>query len=251
MESVIIRVQKNYKLLLIEELAEAGNKKAMLEMARYYFDQKNEKLSTEKSELILRYLLELSEDTAISEDDKKFAMLLLGIMHYVGRGVEQSYKEAVKWYEKAADKLDLYALCNLGYCYYYGRDVEIDYQKAYSCFSQSAFLRNPNAMYKLGDIFFNGYHAVEDKEAAFFWYTEAYNHTDNNSYERPNIEYRLGKCFLYGDGTGQNLYTALNLLRSAELGFLRLIEDGDDFAELTLRDVRVKIDEVRALIYTH
>ena len=41
---VIIMEQKNYKLLLIEELAEAGNKKAMLEMARHYSDRKNEKM---------------------------------------------------------------------------------------------------------------------------------------------------------------------------------------------------------------
>ena len=239
----------NYKLRLIEELAEAGNKKAMLEMARHHIDQKNEELPTEKSELILRCLVELSEDTAISEDDKKHAMLLLGIMHYAGRGVERNYKEAVKWYEKAADKLDSYALCNLGYCYYYGRDVDIDYQRAYSYFSQSAFLGNPNAMYKLGDIFCNGYHVGEDKEAAFFWYTEAYNHTDDKSCERPNINYRLGKCFLHGDGTGQNLYAALGLLENAELGFMKLIEDGDDFAELSLRDVRAKIDEARTLIY--
>jgi hypothetical protein len=241
--------QKNYRILLVEELAETGNKKAMLEMARYYIDRKNEELSTEKSKLILRYLLELSEDATISEDDKKFAILLLGIMYYVGRGVEQSYKEAVKWYEKAADKLDSYALCNLGYCYYYGRDLDIDYKKAYSYFAHSAFLENPNAMYKLGDMFYNGYHVNENKNAAFFWYMEAYNHTDKNSYERPNIEYRLGKCFLYGYGIGQNLYTALNLLQAAELGFLKLVQEGDTFAGLTLPDVKRKIDETRTMIY--
>ena len=242
--------QKNYKLLLIEELAEAGNKKAMLEMARHYIDRKNEELSAEKGDLILRYLLELAEDENLSEDDNKFAMLLLGIMHYVGRGVKQSYAEAVKWYEKAADKLDSYALCNLGYCYYYGRDMDVDYSKAYAYFSHSAFLENPNAMYKLGDMFYNGYHVSEDKDAAFFWYLEAYNIVKQSGYcEKPNIEYRLGKCFLYGHGAGKNLYNALTLLQNAELGFLKLIGDGDQFAGLTLPDVRSKIDEVRSLIY--
>jgi len=206
--------------------------------------KKNEVLAKDKSELIQRYLLELSEDDALEKDDTKFAMLLLGIMHYIGRGVNQNYSEAVRWYEKAADKLDSYGLCNLGYCYYYGRDIPIDYEKAYSSFSQSSFLGNPNAMYKLGDMFDKGFHVIEDKNAAFFWYREAHMHTKESDIERPNIEYRLGKCFLYGKGVEQNLYTALTLLQNAEFGFFRQIDEGDSFAELTLPSVRNEIDNV-------
>ena len=242
-------VQKNYKLLLIEELAAAGHKKPMLEMARYYVDKKTEVMSAEKSELIRGYLLELSEDDEISDDDRKFAMLLLGIMYYVGRGVEQSYREAAKWYEKAADKLDPYALCNLGYCYYYGRDMDVDYARAYSCFSYSAFLGNPNSMYKLGDMFYSGYHVNEDKDAAFFWYGEAYRFSDKNDVERPSIEYRLGKCFLYGHGVAQDLHTALNILQTAEIGFFKQIKEGAPFAELTLPSVKKEIDNARSMIY--
>jgi len=39
-ETKSLEITPNYKILLIEELATAGNKKAMLEMARYYIDQK-------------------------------------------------------------------------------------------------------------------------------------------------------------------------------------------------------------------
>jgi len=241
--------QVNYKLLLIEELAEMGHKKAMLEVARYYVDKKDEILSVEKGELIRRYLIELSEDAELDKDDSMFAMLLLGIMYYVGRGVEQNYREAVMWYEKAGDKMDSYALCNLGYCYYYGRDIAVDYSKAYPCFSYSSFLGNPNAMYKLGDMFYNGYHVDEDKDAAFFWYGEAHRFTKKEDEERPSIEYRLGKCFLYGHGVEQNLYAALNLLQAAEFGFFNQIKAGDSFAELTLPSVTKEIDIVRAMIY--
>jgi len=242
--------QKNYKILMVEELAAAGNKKAMFEMARYYLDTKAETLSADKGDLILRYLLELAKDDDLSEDDSKYAMLLLGIMYYVGRGVEQSYIKAVEWYEKAADKLDSYGLCNLGYCYYYGRDIPVDYEKAYSCFSQSSFLGNPNAMYKLGDMFYYGNHIKEDKNAAFFWYREAYKIADNGGYdEKPNVEYRLGKCFLYGHGISENLLTALSLLQNAEVGFFKLIENGDTFAELTLPKVREELDSARAMMY--
>ena len=241
--------QKNYKINLIEELAESGNKKAMLEMARHHIDNKTHDLSAVKSELILRYLTELSEDKGIAEDDSKFAMLLLGIMYYTGRGVEQNYRKAVEWYEKAADKLDSYGLCNLGYCYYYGRDIIVNYEKAYSCFSQAAFLRNPNAMYKLGDMFLSGNYINEDKNAAVYWYMEAYKIADNGGYEeKPNIEYRLGKCFLHGYGVEKNFFTALNLLQSSELGFFKLIEKNDAFAVLTLPKVRKELDAARAMM---
>ena len=177
--------RKNYKLDLLEELADSGNKDAMFDVVRYYYNRIGKDLTEGKRELMINYLLELSND------GNKDAMLLLGTMYYDGKGIEQRYKNAIVWYERAAEKLDSYALCNLGYCYYYGRDIEIDYAKAYSYFSQSTFLRNPNAAYKLGDMFYFGYHVKEDKNAAFYWYNEALSLVNDGDYEIPNIKYRL------------------------------------------------------------
>ena len=235
--------ERNYKLLLVEELAETGNKDAMFDVACHYHNllETHISISDEKCKLIVRYLEELAEEN-------KDAALLLGTMYYVGKGVEQSYGEAVKWYQMAADKMDSWGLCNLGYCYYYGRDVKIDYAKAYYYFSQSAYLKNPNAAYKLGDMFFYGYHVQEDKNAAFFWYQEA-KYQCKNGVEKPNINYRLGLCYLHGYGTYKNLTTALRLFQDAELEFLAQIEYGDPFAELTLEKVKEEIETARAMLY--
>jgi len=242
--------KKNYRLLLTEELAAVGDTKAMLEMSRWYIDHKSGELSEGKGNVINGYLLELASSDEIDGDDRKTAMLLLGIMYYLGRGVHQSYVEAVSWYEKAADKLDSYGLCNLGYCYYYGRDIPKDYEKAFSCFSQSALLNNSNAMYKLGDMFDRGYHVNEDKDAAFYWYQEARSYCSNFEDESPSIDFRLGKCYSRGHGVEQDLFTALKMLQSAEARFFEQIEAGDPFAELTLPYVKEEIDHVRSLIYS-
>jgi len=52
----------------------------------------------------------------------------LGYMYDNGRGVEQDFKEAVKWYQKAADQGDLKAQNNLGVKYANGQGVEQNYQ---------------------------------------------------------------------------------------------------------------------------
>ena len=234
--------QKDYRLSLVEELAEIGNKDAMFELACHYYNIIDKGLSEEKCKLMVRYFEELAEEN-------KEAALLLGTMYYGGKGVEQSYGEAVKWYKMAAEKMDSYALSNLGYCYYYGRDVEIDYAKAYYYFSQSTYLDNPNAAYKLGDMFFYGYHVKEDKNAAFFWYQEALGLAARGDNELPNIKYRLGLCHLYGHGTAKNLITALKYLQESEFEFLEQIKNGDPFADLTLTKVKKEIETARAMLY--
>lgn len=240
----------DYKNLLIEEQAAAGNEKAILEMAWNYTDNDSKDLDIDKGKLIADRLKKLESNEDMTEDTGKVAALLLGVMYYNGRGVEQNYKEAIKWYKKAADKSDSYALCNLGYCYYYGRDVEVDYEKAYSYFSEATLLKNPNAMYKLGDMFMDGKHVDIDEKAAFFWYMEAYNITDGNGYiEEPNIKYRLGKCFLYGQGVAQNSLVALRLLQEAALGFFTLMTQGDPYAKLSIPEVMGEINSLMSMMY--
>jgi len=244
---------ENFREKLVEELASKGNRDAIFKMVRHHIYRNIDEIDVEKAEQIKHYLLKLAEN---NDQD---AMVDLGSMYYVGKGIEQNYKEAVKWYEKAAEKLDEYGLCYLGYCYYHGRDIEIDYEKAYSCFSQSAFLGNANAMYKLGDMFFYGNYVKEDKDAAFFWYDEGWeNGSDTDKgwengsdiYVQSSIAYRLGKCYLHGYGVGSDIFLALDMLQQAEKGLFELIiEEGDIFAGITLRSVRKEIDTVRNRLY--
>jgi TPR repeat protein len=56
----------------------------------------------------------------------------LGISYYNGEGVLQDYKEAVKWYRKAAEQGYADAQNNLAVCYFGGMGVLQDYVEAYA-----------------------------------------------------------------------------------------------------------------------
>src|SRR5262245_28782792 len=55
-----------------------------------------------------------------------FAMIHLGRMHEDGLGVPKDEKAAVRWYRKAADKGDAVGMGSLGYMYENGLGVEKD-----------------------------------------------------------------------------------------------------------------------------
>jgi hypothetical protein len=57
----------------------------------------------------------------------------LGAMYDFGQGVEQDFKEAVKWYRKAADQGLAEAQFNLGMMYDQGQGVEQDFKEAVKC----------------------------------------------------------------------------------------------------------------------
>ena len=70
-------------------------------------------------------------------------------MYYNGEGREVNYKEAAKWFEKAAaldNKGSIYAL---GLMYLNGKGVQKDKKKAWDLIEKAAKLGNPAAMQKL------------------------------------------------------------------------------------------------------
>ena len=62
----------------------------------------------------------------------------MGICYAEGRGVPQSYVEAVKWYRNSADQGDADAQYNLGVCYEKGRGVTQSYDEAVKWFRKAA-----------------------------------------------------------------------------------------------------------------
>ena len=67
--------------------------------------------------------------------------------------IQQDYKEAVQWYQKAADKGHSQALNNLGICYLSGNGVLQDYKGAAKCFQKGADRGNSTAQNNLGMCF--------------------------------------------------------------------------------------------------
>ena len=72
-----------------------------------------------------------------------------------GEGVEQDMKAALKWYQKAADHEEPYAMYNLGTLYQSGRGVERNEETAIIWYEKSLSLGNQNPLFNLGEILSN------------------------------------------------------------------------------------------------
>ena len=72
-------------------------------------------------------------DNCLTEAEQGFtgAQYNLGLMYDNGKGVTQDYKEAVKWYGKAAEQGYAKAQNNLGSMYENGQGVTQDYKSAH------------------------------------------------------------------------------------------------------------------------
>ena len=62
----------------------------------------------------------------------------LGNLYYNGQGVTQSYKEALQWYRKAAEKNNASAQFNLGVLYRLGYGVPASIEEARSWYRKAA-----------------------------------------------------------------------------------------------------------------
>ena len=81
---------------------------------------------------------------AANQGDAK-AQCYLGWMYHNGRGVTQNYNKAMEWYQKAANQGDATAQCNIGVLYDYGYGVPKDHNKALEWYQKAADQGQPNA----------------------------------------------------------------------------------------------------------
>lgn len=180
----------------------------------------------------------------------KRAQRLLGNCYYKGKGFTQDYRQALKWFTKAADQGDESAQYILGFCYYTGRGIEQDYAKAEEWYLKAAEQGNADAQYKLGYCYFNGKGCAKDYKNAVIWYAKAAEQGDadaqcnlgicyHNGYGiekdiqkavewyiksagqgHANAQNRLGICYKYGYGVEQDYMKSFEwLTKSAEQGY--------------------------------
>jgi len=85
-----------------------------------------------------------------AEEGDADAQFNLGIMYDNGKGVEQDYKEAVKWFRKVAEQGYADGQFGLGVMYAEGQGVEQDYKEAVKWFREAAEQGDAKAQYNLG-----------------------------------------------------------------------------------------------------
>lgn len=98
----------------------------------------------------------------------------MGLAYYFGdRGMEQDYKLAANWFERAAEQGELLSQFYLATLYFYGMGVEADTVKAFSWYKESAERGYMWSQNKMGDIYERGEGVEPDSSAAFLWYKKA------------------------------------------------------------------------------
>lgn len=96
------------------------------------------------------YALALKEITPLAKAGNPDAQHLLGLMYYMGRGVQRDYKQAFTWHYKAALQGKADAQYVIGAMYYTGNAVPQDQKLAVQWFRKAAEQGHPDAQHALG-----------------------------------------------------------------------------------------------------
>ena len=129
-----------------------------------------------------------------AERGNSSAQYNLGVLYDNGRGVRKDYKEAVKWYRKAAEQGLAGAQNNLGVLYDNGQGVRKDYKEAVKWYRKSAEQGYSKAQSNLGMMYAKGKGVLQDYKEAVKWYRKSAEQGYSPSH------YLLG--VMYHNGTG-------------------------------------------------
>jgi uncharacterized protein len=94
-------------------------------------------------------------------------------MYNEGMGAVQDYKEAVKWYTKAAEQGQAEAQYSLGLMYSEGLGVTQDYKEAVNWYRKAAEQGYAKAQFNLGIMYDIGLGVTQDYKSAHMWYNIA------------------------------------------------------------------------------
>lgn len=97
------------------------------------------------------------------------AQAVLGLMYVIGQGVPQDYKEAIKWCRKAVEQGNANAQFTLGNMYLNGEAVAQDYKEAVKLFSKAAEQGEVSAQLNLGIMYFSGRGVPQDYVESYAW----------------------------------------------------------------------------------
>ena len=94
-------------------------------------------------------------------------------MYYLGQGVPQEDKEAVKWYTKSAEQGLAQAQFNLGVRYDNGQGVPQDYKEAVKWYRKAAEQGDAKAQSILGSMYYLGQGVLQDDVMAHMYWNIA------------------------------------------------------------------------------
>jgi len=109
------------------------------------------------------------EFSVAAEEGLDLAQYNLGILYFIGQGVDQDYALAFKWTEAAALQGHIAAQFNLGNLYYEGQGVKRDRDKTVEWFEKAAKGGHPDAAMALAMMYVEGDHVRKNPVLAHAW----------------------------------------------------------------------------------
>ena len=181
--------EESYKEAMswFRKAADLGNTWAMLNISTVYYFGVGVERDYREATTWIRKAMDLNNFYHIStslgyirndyrkvelSDDWK-TIIHMGVIEFNDQGTEQSYKDAMSWFRKAADLGSASAMNNIGIIYECGLGTEQDYKEAMQWYRKSADLGNTLAMLNLSLLYFNGWGVEKDYFEAMSWYRKA------------------------------------------------------------------------------
>ena len=116
------------------------------------------------------YETALKEWRPLAERGHTLAQYNLGRMYYTGDGVPQDYKEAKKWFDRAAAQVYAPVRTSLGVLYDEGQGVRRDYNEAVKWYRFDAEQGHVPAQIRLGLQYADGKGVPRDLAEAVMWF---------------------------------------------------------------------------------
>ena len=129
-----------------------------------------------------------------AEKGDALAMYHISTLYSEGKGVPQNFETQVMWLERSADFKNPIAMNGLGVAYRLGKGVPQDNAKAVEWFSISAVASYAPAQQNLGDMYRLGEGTPQNYDRAFEWYIAAARQG------LVNAQYQVGDAFAMGRG---------------------------------------------------
>ncbi|SZD73550.1 Predicted membrane protein [Candidatus Ornithobacterium hominis] len=112
---------------------------------------------------------------------KKLSNFEKAMAYYQGKGLKQSYTEAVFYLKKAVEEGNEEAKNLLASCYYEGKGVEQSYTDAFNLWKEIAEAGNTDAMYNVGLCYYQGNGVEQNKEKAMEYLRTACEQRNDNA----------------------------------------------------------------------
>lgn len=97
----------------------------------------------------------------------------IGFMYAQGQGIPKNPAEARKWFNRAAEQQYLPGINGLAMLHYRGEGIPKDYKSALQLFQQASDQGDPDAITMLGVIYSSSESELQDKVEALKWFTLA------------------------------------------------------------------------------